>query len=461
MLGGNPIAAITGSAARTSPTMAAFVNGCMLHVLDFEVQGLPPNHGTSNLLPPLLALAEMTNADGGRLLASFIVGWDVQHRLRASAEQNPLTFHPPGIFGPLGAAAAAGHLLELSADQVAMAFGFAASRTGGLFANNGTMAKCMHPGNAGRMGVESALLAAGGMTSNPDILDASQGFFDTLFARRVDTDRITKGLGAEFMLASAGFNVKKYPAEIYMQRIIEVGSQARNRHSFKVFDVESVDVEMANVLDELSRPAPVSGLDGKFSYQFCAALGLTQTVVGVSSFHDEVLQQPEVQHVLARVKLHQNSAIPKSVFDTWVVIRVVFRDGSVIEEKCEQMPGFCRTPLTKEQQEAKFTDCTSHMLGVDAQVEVLAALANIEYPGSLPVLFGAMACDQKSNERINENVFGLRSHLRRPSRRRGQRWHVSGTCGPRTKRSRRTPRESSTRVSWRKQRIYRSYAFRI
>ena len=43
----------------------------------------------------------------------------------------------------------------MDAAGIRMALGIAASHTGGLTANTGTMVKSTHPGNAARTGVES------------------------------------------------------------------------------------------------------------------------------------------------------------------------------------------------------------------------------------------------------------------------------------------------------------------
>ena len=82
-----------------------------------------------------------------------MVGWDVQQRLRTAGELGDMRgFHPPGVVGPLGAVAGVINLLGLDVERTTMALGLAASRTGGLFANNGTMTKATHPGNAARVG---------------------------------------------------------------------------------------------------------------------------------------------------------------------------------------------------------------------------------------------------------------------------------------------------------------------
>ena len=52
-LGGAPLCSIVGHDLKSNAPSAAFANGVFLHCLDFEIQGQPPTHGTSAVLPRL------------------------------------------------------------------------------------------------------------------------------------------------------------------------------------------------------------------------------------------------------------------------------------------------------------------------------------------------------------------------------------------------------------------------
>ena len=161
-LGGVSNCTVAGRRFKTNAPSAAFANGAFGHCLDFEIQGNPPTHGTSSCLPAALALGEQSGVDGKTIIASYVVGWEVQGRIRAAtaAVSNP-AYHPPGLVGPLGGAAAAAKALGLdSGISPTWPSASPRRRTGGLTANTGTMVKSTHPGNAARMGVESALLVA-------------------------------------------------------------------------------------------------------------------------------------------------------------------------------------------------------------------------------------------------------------------------------------------------------------
>jgi MmgE/PrpD N-terminal domain len=95
-MGGTAACSVIGHEFKTSPPQAAFANGVALHCLDFEVQGYPAAHGTSAILPPALALGEARGASGRDIITAYVVGWEVQARLRSAAPHRPAhPFHPP------------------------------------------------------------------------------------------------------------------------------------------------------------------------------------------------------------------------------------------------------------------------------------------------------------------------------------------------------------------------------
>ncbi|MPZ79599.1 MAG: hypothetical protein GEV28_04035 [Actinophytocola sp.] len=377
---------------RVPAALAAFANGVATHCLDYEIQGHPSAHGTSSILPTALALGERTRASGARLIAAYVVGWDVQQRLRTAGELTALrAFHPPGVVGPLGAAAAAASVLGLDAAATATAFGLAASRAGGLFANNGTMAKAMHPGGAARSGVECADLAALGVTSNPEILDAHRGFADALFGGTADWDAVAAGLGKTFHLVEPGFTIKRYPAEIYMQWPTEAMATLRDRTGLSTEDVESVVVEPPLFRQDLSRPAPESGLDGKFSYEYCVTVALTEPRVGIRSFSDEVRFSPAVVETLPKVRLRENPMIPKDKRSTWARVTVRTHDGREVSETCRSFLGSIGNPMDRDTRLAKVADCLGSVGAEDRAgrlVDVVERLEEVDDLAELTSLLG-------------------------------------------------------------------------
>ena len=378
-LGGSPRCAVAGTALRTNAPTAAFANGVFLHCLDYEVQGIPSSHGTSSILPPILALAEQFKLSGRALLAAFVVGWEVQQRLAvAGLAGNLRGFHPPGVYGPLAAAAASANILGLNVSEASMALGIAASGTGGLFANNGTMTKSAHPGRAARTGVESALLAADGYGANNEVLEAEEGYVAAFFGDDFDWPSLTEGLGERYNLVERGFNIKRYPAQLYMQWAIEAVATLRERHRLRPEDVDFLEMEVPGRRGYVFRPRPKSGLDGKFSFEYCSSVALLHGHLGIDHFTDAVRFSPEVEEALKKVRIVKNPETPTVAPGLWVEARVHLHDGSVVTERCTGYQGSIVSPMSREELHRKFRGCAGRVLPADTVESGIATLEELE-----------------------------------------------------------------------------------
>jgi 2-methylcitrate dehydratase PrpD len=358
-LGGAPDAVVAGQSERLPAPLAAWVNGALMHCLDYEIQGYPSAHGTSSILPAALALVDRVGATGAELIAAYALGWDVQQRVRTAGVRAPLlrVFHPPGVVGPLGAAAAAARVLGLDAQRTRMALGYAASQAGGLFAGNGTMTKATHPAAAARAGVEAGLLVQSGLSANPSVLEDPRGYVRAFFGEAFEWDALTDGLGSTYHLVDPGFSIKPYPAEIYMQWPIDAARSLRAREGFGPERVASVVVEPPAFRADLSRPRPGSGLDGKFSYEYGVAVALTQDAVTIGSYTDAVRFSEPVERMLGRITLRRNDEIPPDKATTWSRVTVTLDDGRAVDEVCRRYPGAIGRPMSDAQRLAKVRDC--------------------------------------------------------------------------------------------------------
>ena len=240
----------------------------------------------------------------------------------------------------MGGAAAGASVLGLDTEQTRMALGIAASRTGGLTANTGTMVKSTHPGNASRMGAEAAILARSGFTSNPDVLEARYGYADALFRGEMEWDTVTGGLGDSYRIVDPGFDIKRFPAQITMQRPIESVLNLRQTYGFSPDDVEQLTVEVRG--QGHSGPIPTSGLDGKFSIEYCAAAALLDGDVNIETFTDQRRFSPDMEAMLPRV-----SVSPRDSDSARATAQL--RNGRTVSEECLHFRGSAANPMSREE----------------------------------------------------------------------------------------------------------------
>lgn len=315
----------------------------------------------------------MQHVSGQTIIEAYVLGWEIQGRLRAaSAPASNPAFHPPGMVGPLGGAASSAKVLGLDVQQTTMALGIAASRTGGLTANTGTMVKATHPGNAARMGAEAALLAQMGYTSNVEALEAPNGYAAALFRGQFDWQVLTQGLGASYRLVDPGFDIKRFPAQVYMQNPIEAVLTLRQQHQLTPAMVEHLTLYRQG--RGHAGPAPKSGLDGKFSVEYCAAVALLDGRVVIDSFTDARRFAPDMEAMLQKIHVQPEEPAPG-------VVRVTAQltDGRSVSTECRGFKGSAGNPMSREERMDKVWDCISRVLATPEATQMIAMLEDLEH----------------------------------------------------------------------------------
>lgn len=362
-------ASLLGLNARLGTVQAALVNGASMHVLDFEPMWLPATHALSPALAAVLALGEALGCDGAKILTAMVLGIEMQGRLRLAAgalESHELRFHPPGFVGPIGAAVAAGHLLDFDADQFANAIGIAGSRRGGLFINLGTMTKATHCAYAAALGLEAALLTRRGFTGCPTLFDpAPQSYADAFFPRGFAGETLLD-FGQTFRIVDPGYAIKIFPAKFSTHYAITAALMARpgipSPDAIRAVRIIAADVPSSD------RQRPRSGLDGKFSLQYTAAAALLDGQVGLASFTDERLARADMQALPGKIEVKLSRDIP-SIYTAgrYLDLEVTLADGSAVRTRCERPRGsWGAAPITEEEHHAKARDCLATFLSPDA-----------------------------------------------------------------------------------------------
>jgi aconitate decarboxylase len=358
--GGAQTCSLLGLNARLGVVQAALVNGASMHVLDFEPMWLPATHALSPALSAVLALGEALGSSGAQMLMAMALGVEIQGRLRQAAgplESHELCFHPPGFVGPIGAAVAAGHLLDFDAGQLANAIGIAGSRCGGLFVNLGTMTKATHCAYAAALGLEAALLTKRGFTGCTTLLDtAPQSYGEAFFPRGFHGEGLLD-FGAPFRIEDPGYAIKLFPAKFSTHYAITAALAARPRlpagDAITKVRIAAADVPSSH------RPNPRSGLDGKFSLQYAAAVALLDGHVGLASFSDERFAVGDIQALLPKIEVTLSRDIP-SLYTAgrYLDLDIELASGAVVHERCERPRGaWDAAPISDAELEQKARDC--------------------------------------------------------------------------------------------------------
>jgi len=379
-LGEAGTASVFGTGLRSSVPQAALANGTLGHALDFDdVNVSMRGHPSIPVLPAVLALAEQAGSPGREALTAFITGFEVECKLGRAVGPSSYAqgWHATSVLGSIGAAAAAARLLRLDADQTRHALGIASSMASGTRQNFGTMTKPLHAGIAARAGVEAARLASRGFTADPDILQAPLGF-GPLFSPDGDWRPERLGdLGEPWDIITPGISVKKYPCFYMTHRAVDAALAATGGRLCSPAEVESIQIRApAGSVSALIHHRPTTGLEAKFSMEYCVAAALLDGGLSLGSFDAEAVQRSTAQELLRRVEVVELAGT-----EMWVApqtqLTVRLRDGSSLEAEVTREHGDPTDPLSWEELVEKYRDCASRVLPGDQVVRSLELIENL------------------------------------------------------------------------------------
>jgi 2-methylcitrate dehydratase PrpD len=379
-------ATVLGRDDRVDMASAALVNGVSAHAFDFDDTHLKTIiHPAAPIASAALALAEQAGAPGRLLVDALVLGVEVACRVGNAVypDHYDRGWHITGSVGMLGAAAACARVLGLDAARTSMALGIAASQPTGVREQFGSMTKSLHAGAAARNGLTAALLARHGFTASERALEAKRGLMQT-FSTKSDWDEITAALGTRFEIS---FNTyKPFACGVVIHPAIDGCIQLRDAHRLRAEQIERVTLKVHPLVLELTgKPAPRSGLEGKFSVYHACAAAIVFGQAAESEFSDAIVARPDVVGLRQRVTAEIDPALGEDAAD----VTIVCRDGRKLNVFVAHALGSLVRPVSDADLERKFHGLVDPVLGqerAEALIEQCAEISGCAHLDALTAL---------------------------------------------------------------------------
>ncbi|GAA4336597.1 MmgE/PrpD family protein [Pigmentiphaga soli] len=369
---------------------AAFANGALAEALDFgDSHNETVVHVSSPVVAAALAAAEARGLPGPELLRIVALASELTCRvaLGAPGAFHARGFHPTGIFGAFGAAAAAALARRLDARRMADALGIAGGFAAGLLESwaDGTWAKAAQPGWGAMAGVLAADLAHGGLTGPGTVIEGRAGVYASHVqgAAAPDFARIAADLGRTWENREISF--KPYPNAHIMHGVIDAAFDALRSGGFGPGEVESVDCLVAGyMVDTICEPRqskqrPATPAQARISAAHSVAELFCTGRMDLSNYTEASLADPAIRALAARIGYEvQPQWTGRKTYPGGVRVRL--RDGRTIERIAQANLGSRANPMTRAAIEAKFHACTAALLPRERADAIVAAVFDEDGP---------------------------------------------------------------------------------
>lgn len=379
---------VAASQATMSAADAAFVNGAYGHGFEYDdAHGASASHPGSCVIPAALAIGEELGSSLEEVITAMVAGYEVYTRIGVLAAPDLLKrgFHPHAVLSNFGAAAVAAKLRKFDAETTLHALSIALSHASGTteYTSTGGSIKRVHAGIGTRNGMVAADMARAGITGPRAFLSGHKGFFCTFLQRGPgEQAELRFGLDQPFEIGTVW--LKAYCACYCTHAYIDAVRPFADRHA----DIAEVQARIHPAFDVVVGTANANAYEPKniehvqFSLPTQVAFALLGKGNGYRVHRDYLNGRVDMEPVMAMARALKIALAPeleqrypgKFVAD----VTVSFRDGTSERVFVEDPIGTLANPMPEHEQDAKFMELTTDVLGAERAYALLATLRKMD-----------------------------------------------------------------------------------
>ncbi len=349
-----------GLGRRASLQNAALVNGISGHALDYDDgHRFSTVHLGSAVIPAVLAVAEKENLTMEDVIRGIAIGYEAAIRMGNCIQpaHRARGYHASGTVGTIGAAMGVAALLDFDREQFKSTLATACTSAGGILEmqEDSSTLKPFNIGRATHDGITAALVVRAGFQGPLDTLEGKFGFL-----RAVCETYKPEILSLE---TNSCYNIcgsyhKPYASCRHTHGAIYAALRAVQNNLLNWRDIDHICVDMYSQgvkgHDHTQIPSAVAG---KMSTPFCIALALITGNIGLSSFTEEALRDPDVvaltEKVTVRADEEMTSWVPKK---RAARVTVTMKNGDVFTAQADYALGEPELPMSIDDFRAKVTE---------------------------------------------------------------------------------------------------------
>ena len=152
-------------------------------------------------------------------------------------------------------------------------------------------------------------------------------------------------------------------------------------NNIKPADVEKVDLGANHaMMTSLLHHRPTTGLQGKFSMEYCLSILLLDRKAGLGQYQDAVVQRADVQEMIKRVNFYIDPEAESAGLDKMTsILKIHLKDGKTLSGRAEFAKGSPANPMSFDEVADKFRGCAEFAKWPTAKAEfVIASVKKLE-----------------------------------------------------------------------------------
>jgi 2-methylcitrate dehydratase len=369
---------------KTSADQAALFNSSLVRYVDLldsymAVGGLchpSDNFGT------ILAAAEQADASGEEFMLALAIAYEIQCRFTAAVPVMAKGFNHATQLA-ISAAAGAGRLFGLSAEEIANAIAIATVDNVSLacvHAEPVSQWKGFSPGMTGMRAVYAASLAKRGFTGPKGLFEGPFGL-ELMFKQPIEVDWEDSSLEAVTQTV-----MKKYCSLIHGQPVLEAVLDLKRRNGITAANVENVHCDVFQGAFEFaggggfgSKDHPQFKEQGDYNLKYLIAAALLDDQLGPAQLEAARIQAQDAQTLLARVEIRPDGRFSdRYPHELSARVAIGTKDERVFVKEQNGYEGGLTNPMSWERTVEKFHWLAEAFADEDLRSRLIGAVEHLD-----------------------------------------------------------------------------------
>lgn len=401
-------ATLIGSRIKVPSEIAGFANGTSVRSLDYNdtYLSLEPQH-PSDVIAPLLALAEERSIDPKRLITAIALAYEIGVILCDSASLKVNGWDHVNYI-TVSTVVGGAHLLGLSEEQTEQALALAVvPHAAARQTRNGeiSMWKGAAAANAARNAIVAIKLAESGMKGPYQPFTGSMGFNALLLKGKMDMEQTVKQIRAvEQPRRILNTYIKnwavEYMTQVGIEAALELRSKIRHMDDIARIQVETFQLAYDVLAKDEEKWSPKTRETADHSMPYIVMAALEDGRIDLDTFAPERISRPDT---LARIKDLMEVTASEELTAEYpngnpTVLTIELKDGNLLRKKIKYPIGHVGKPMSDQQLNDKFNSITSGILQEDQKKSIVPLLWELENINSYPQLMNQFILGQLTNK---------------------------------------------------------------